>query len=176
MNKLTYFLKENASSLILLIILIASRLIPHPPNFTPIISVAIISGIFFKNFKISIIILFLTMLISDIFLGFHNNMFFVYFSLAFITYFFSNPELKTNYKNLIIFSFLGSLIFFIISNFGVWFLSDIYSKNPKGILECYVMAIPFFKNTFISTVFFSILALSSKNYLSQKLNLKVTKL
>ena len=54
-----------------------------------------------------------------------------------------------------IFSFLGSLIFFMISNFGVWALGILYEQNLAGLIECYMLAIPFFGNTFISTVIFA---------------------
>ena len=66
-----------------------------------------------------------------------------------------------NFKNLFICGFIGSLIFFIISNFGVWVLGspgvlDLpYEKNLNGLVECYILAIPFFGNTFLSTLIFS---------------------
>ena len=62
---------------------------------------------------------------------------------------------------LFVYGFAGSLIFFIISNFGVWVLGnpgvlDIpYERNLNGLIECYILAIPFFGNTFLSTVIFS---------------------
>ena len=66
-----------------------------------------------------------------------------------------------NFKNLFIYGFIGSLIFFIISNFGVWALGSpgvydiVYEKNLNGLVECYILAIPFFGNTFLSTVIFA---------------------
>ena len=66
-----------------------------------------------------------------------------------------------NFKNLFIYGFIGSLIFFIVSNFGVWALGspgvyDIaYEKNLNGLVECYILAIPFFGNTFLTTVIFA---------------------
>ena len=61
-----------------------SRLIPHPPNFTPIISMALLSGFFFSNIYLSIIILLISIFISDFFLGFYENMLYVYFSIVLI--------------------------------------------------------------------------------------------
>ena len=104
------------------------------------------------------------MLISDLFIGFYENLIFVYFSLLLITYIFHKISEKINFKNLFIFGFAGSLIFFIISNFGVWLLgspgiNDIaYDKNLSGLIECYILAIPFFGNTLFSTIFFTYLA------------------
>ena len=145
----------------LILILALARLIPHPPNFTPIIAVAIMSGYFFKNLNFSLIILLIAMLISDLFIGFYENVFFVYASLLLITFIFHKISKKINFKNLFVFSFAGSLIFFIISNFGVWILGSPgldnlpYDKNLNGLIECYILAIPFFGNTFLSTVIFS---------------------
>ena len=62
---------------------------------------------------------------------------------------------KTNYKNLFIFGFFGSFIFYLISNFGVWAVGDLYAKNLEGLINCYFLALPFFKNTVISTFIFS---------------------
>ena len=147
--------------IVLILILSFSRLIPHPPNFTPIIAVAIISSYFFKNIYLSCATLLISMLLADAFIGFYSNMLFVYLSLLLIVFIFHKISEKMNFKNLFICGFIGSLIFFIISNFGVWVLGnpgvlDIpYEKNFNGLIECYVLAIPFFGNTFLSTLIFS---------------------
>ena len=139
----------------LILILAASRLIPHPPNFTPIIAVAIMSSYFFRNIYLSILTLIISMLIADVFIGFYKNMLFVYTSLIIITFIFFRISKKIKYKNLYIFAFFGSLIFFLISNFGVWALDGLYEKNLNGLIECYILAIPFFGNTFLSTLIFA---------------------
>ena len=161
MQNLLVALRKEILPIGLILILALARLIPHPPNFTPVIAVAILSGYFFKNLNFSLIILLIAMLISDLFIGFYENVFFVYASLLLITFIFHKISKKINFKNLFIFGFAGSLIFFIISNFGVWILGSPgvdnlpYDKNLNGLIECYILAIPFFGNTFISTVIFS---------------------
>ena len=146
----------------LILLLAFSRLIPHPPNFTPIVAVAIMSGYFFKNIKLSFIVLLISMLFVDIFIGFYKHMFFVYLSLFLITFIFFKISDKINFKSLFVFGFLGSLIFFVVSNFGVWtfgVLSPVtnlpYEKSLNGLISCYFLAIPFFKNTLFSTIVFS---------------------
>ena len=91
----------------LVLLLAFSRLIPHPPNFTPIIAVAIMSGYFFKNIKLSFVVLLISMLLVDVFIGFYKHMLFVYLSLFLITFIFFKISNKINLKNLIVFSFLG---------------------------------------------------------------------
>ena len=161
MQNLLNTLKKEIFPISLIVILAFARLIPHPPNFTPIIAVAIISGYFFKNFSLSALTLLVAMLISDLFIGFYENIIFVYASLILITFIFHKISSKINFKNLFLYGFAGSVIFFLVSNFGVWALGspgiyDIaYEKSLSGLIQCYILAIPFFGNTFISTLIFS---------------------
>ena len=161
MQNLSKSLKKEIFPIALILILALARLIPHPPNFTPIIAVAIMSGYFFKNINLSFLTLVVAMLIGDLFIGFYENMIFVYASLLLITFVFYKISKKINFKSLFIYGFIGSLIFFIISNFGVWALGSpgvydiVYEKNLNGLVECYILAIPFFGNTFLSTVIFA---------------------
>jgi hypothetical protein len=161
MQNLLTILKKEIFPIGLILVLVFARLIPHPPNFTPIIAVAIMSGYFFRNIYLSFAILLISMLLADAFIGFYNNMLFVYLSLFLIAFVFFKISKKINFKNLFIYGFVGSVIFFIISNFGVWALGspgvyDIaYEKNLNGLVECYILAIPFFGNTFLSTLIFA---------------------
>jgi len=161
MQNLFIILKKEIFPISLILILAFARLIPHPPNFTPIIAVAIMSSYFFKNINLSLLILLIAMLISDLFIGFYENVIFVYVSLLLITFVFHKISNKINFKNLFICGFAGSLIFFVVSNFGVWALGspgvyDIaYEKSLSGLIECYILAIPFFGNTFLSTIIFA---------------------
>ena len=150
--------KKEIFPIILILILALSRLIPHPPNFTPIIAVAIMSSYLFRNIYFSLTVLLISMLLSDFIIGFYKNMFFVYVPLFLITYLFYKITKKINIKNLFLFSFLGAFIFYLVSNFGVWFTGSLYEKNLNGLIECYLLAIPYFKNTVFSTIFFSYLA------------------
>ena len=161
MRNLLMILKKDMFPIGLILILAFARLIPHPPNFTPIIAVAIISGYFFKNINVSLLVLLFAMIMSDLFIGFYENIIFVYISLIFITLVFHKISKKINFKNLFIYSFGGSLIFFLVSNFGVWALGSpgvndmAYEKTFSGLIECYVFAIPFFGNSFLSTLIFA---------------------
>ena len=161
MQNLLTILKKEIFPISLILILALARLIPHPPNFTPIIAVALISGYFFKNINLSLLILLVAMLLSDLFIGFYENMIFVYASLLLITFVFHKISKKINYKNLFIYCFAGSFIFFIFSNFGVWALGSpgvldvAYERNISGLVEFYILAIPFFGNTFLSTLIFA---------------------
>ena len=150
----------------LILILAFSRLIPHPPNFTPIIATALMSGFLLKNKHLSLIVVLISMVISDLIIGFYSSYFFVYFSLILIILIFSKFIKKVNFKNLFLLSISSSLLFFVVTNFGVWMMGDLYDKNLNGLALCYILAIPYFTNTLLSTIFFSysILCLKKLNY------------
>ena len=127
------------------------RFIPHPPNFTPIIAIGIISVTLFEKKHLQFGFPLIIMIVTDFFIGFHSLIPFVYGSiiLASLTGFILKQ--KNSIINGIGASLLSSIIFFMISNFGVWILSSTYPKNFLGLYQCYIAAIPFFQNTVIST-------------------------
>jgi hypothetical protein len=142
---------------ILGIIIIAAllRFVPNRYNITPIIAIALFGGAYFANKKIAFIIPIITMLISDLFLGFHNTMFAVYgcFALSVLIGIF---YLKTiNIGRIISASLLSSIIFFLVTNFAVWMFTGMYESNFTGLIFCYERAIPFFRNSLIGDMMYS---------------------
>lgn len=138
--------------IILTLFAVFSRLIPHPPNFTPLLAIALYSGLCFKK-KYLFIIPLLSMILSDFVLGYHSSMIWVYLSLLLIFYIGCIFYKKYSFKNLILLSLCSSLAFFVLSNFGVWIIG--YPKTIEGFVACYILAIPFFYNTLLSTILFS---------------------
>lgn len=165
--KKTYSQLNFSQIYLLITILIFSRLIPHPPNFTPIIAAAILCGAIFRNIYFTMITIFLSMFISDLYLGFYSTIFYTYFALFVIAFLFNFNKKKLNYQNTLIYGLVGSIIFFIISNFGVWTTGELYSKNLNGLIQCYFLAIPFFKNTLLSTIFYSYIGLFTAIFMSR---------
>ena len=128
------------------------RFVPHPPNFTPIIAMTLYGSIFFGYRSIPFIIL--AFAISDIFLGFHKLLLFTWGSLGIIgiihTFF-------TSFLSRILGCIISASVFYILTNFGVWLLSDFYSNDFNGLINCYILAIPFFGNTMFSTILFGLM-------------------
>ena len=153
MNKAIKKYQNYIFPILVIVILSFSRLIPHPSNFTPILAVGIFSGFYFKNFILSFFIVVFSMFLGDIYLGFHNTMFFTYISLATVVSLGLIIK-KFGFTEIIFAGLLGSVCFFIISNFGVWLVSEIYEKNINGLIQCYIMAIPFFHKTLASTLLY----------------------
>ena len=129
------------------------RLLPHWPNFTPINGLALFSGAKVKG-KMAFFFPLLTMLVSDLFLGMHIMIPFVYgsFMIAVLL----GRQLKSKSVTLLpIYSLLSSCLFFLITNFGVWVATDMYPKTVNGLFDCYLMGLPFFRNTVLGDLFYS---------------------
>lgn len=150
--------------LFFILVLVFFRLAPHPPNFTPIIASAIMGPIFLKDRITGSAIPIFAMFISDAFIGFHPYQFIVYSTLISISIF---SVYLRGFLSVIIFSIIGSSWFYLTTNFSVWLIWDYYPKNLEGLLSCYIMAIPFFTNTLISSILFVSLFYYSKNILEQ---------
>ena len=140
----------------LIFIAILTRLLPHPPNFAPITSIALFSGFHFSNKRIAILIPLVGMFFSDIFLGLHSLMPVIYLSFILISV--MSFYIKTlSFTNVL----LASTLFFIFSNLGVWYFY--YPHNWGGLSTCFVLAIPFFVNAIAGDLFYtSVLQFSFK--------------
>ncbi len=144
---------------------VAFRLIPHPPNFAPITALALFSGASFRNKLFSIVFPLIAMLLSDIVLGFGTISLWVYSAFILITMFsWVVKELK--WTSVLI----GSLIFFIVSNFGVWVLS--YPHTIEGLIACYTLAIPFFGYSILGDMAWSLIIFGLYETITEKIFLK----
>ena len=139
----------------LIIFAALTRLMPHPPNFTPIIAMGLFGGAYLKDRRIALIIPLLAMIAADMVLRFHGTMLWVYGSLIFITMMGMLLKNRTTLKNCTAATIGGSVLFFLLTNFGVWISSGFYAKSAAGLLTCYSMALPFFGNTLAGAVFYS---------------------
>jgi hypothetical protein len=157
------YLLSKKQIIILLFILVAAiiRLFPHMPNVTPITAMALFSGVYFTNKKYAFIVPILAMLISDLFIGFSTISIFVY--LAFILVGFIGVKSKKISISTVL---ISSICFFVITNFGVWLIG--YPKTLAGLMECYTLAIPFFRNSLIGDVLFSAIMYFSFEFVSKK--------
>lgn len=140
---------------------VLSRFLPHPPNFTPVAAIALLSCKGFNNRWIAIIIPMIIMFISDLVLGLHGSIPFVYGAFILISLFGSFVK-KINIGVVL----SSSVIFFLVSNFGVWFLY--YPSTFTDLVTCYTLAIPFFLNTILGDLFFSALIIYSFYYMQKR--------
>lgn len=139
-------------SLGIFLVLALSRFIPHPPNFTNLIALSFyIPALLGLKYLPALLISFA---ITDLVIGYHTGTHWTWGSVLVIglisQYFYKNINLR------LAGALSGSVIFFIITNFGVW-TSGMYGLSFEGLTMTYIMAIPFFYNTLLSTAIYSAL-------------------
>ena len=141
-------ISKNKVLVSLIVLAVLTRLLPHPPNVAPITGIALFGGSKFNNKWIGFGLPLLCMFISDLFLGFSSITMFVYLSFMLISYIGINSKKISNG------TILGSsLLFFLITNFGVFLLG--YPHTIQGLITCYTLALPFFINTILGDLFFT---------------------
>ena len=155
-------MKRNLLLSLFVILGVLFRFLPHPPNFTPLSSLSLFGATQFNNKYLGIILPIIVMGISDIFLGFYSISVWVYVSFILIGLL-GTLFKRINYKNIL----LSSIIFFILTNFGVWLNG--YPKTIEGFILCYTMAIPFFGYSLLGNFFFGYLFQYSWDYIQQKI-------
>jgi len=126
-----------------------TRLLPHPPNVTPIAAMALFGGAHFASPLAAFAVPLSAMFLSDLLLGFglHPVMPFVYGSFAVTVCL--GRWLRARWSVLAIgmAAVTGSVVFFVVTNLGVWLVGDLYPRTLDGLVICYLVAIPFFRNT-----------------------------
>ena len=137
------------------LLLIISRSLSFIPNFTPTISLIVFISIMFRNHYILAFIIVLSQVISDYFLGYYSSMLFVYVSYVLIAIASMYILKELNFMRTIGTSFISVLIFYLVSNYGVWQMMDLYQYNLNGLIQCYIAGVPFLKYSLISTLLYS---------------------
>ena len=147
-----------------------SRLLPHPPNFSPVEAIALFGGAYFASRAWAVLVPLAAMLISDVVLAALNGG-----SYSFANYFASTSfwvvygciavsavlgfglRGKVGGAKVLGYSLLGSVLFFLATNFGAWLGSTMYPQNGAGLVAAYAAGIPFFQWTVLGTLFYSAL-------------------
>jgi hypothetical protein len=129
------------------VIATASTLIPHPPNFTPIAAIALFAGAHFTNKRAAVAFPLAILLIRDLVIGLHSLMPFTYACFALTVGLGFWLKRANSIPKTIAASLVGSTLFFLVTNFGVWLLLGTFPPTTAGLIDCYVAAIPYFRNT-----------------------------
>jgi len=134
----------------------ASRLIKHPFNFTPIVAMSIFAGCYLKKYW-AVFLPLAAMLVSDYFIGFYDwqVMASVYVSVA--AAFGIGWLLSKRFKwyNVALSALASSVLFFILTNFAVWAFFNWYPHTWAGLLNCFTLALPFFRNTLAGDIIYT---------------------
>jgi hypothetical protein len=152
--------KETALfAFLLFALLVLSRLVPHPLSFTALGAVALFSGSLWKKKSLSFAIPLLAMAATDVYFGIYPGIIFNYAAVALTVL--VAPKILGSFWSVTGRGFVAAVLFFIVSNFGVWAQAGLYSMSASGLAECYVAAIPFFRNQLLSTWFYSLVLYST---------------
>jgi hypothetical protein len=135
----------------------ALRLVPHPPNFSPIDAMALFSGAYLGRRALAFAAPLGALLLSDLFLGFYHGMATVYATVALIVLLGWVALKRVSPIRIGVAAVTSSIIFFVITNFGMWMSSGFYPHTLAGLEACYAAAIPFFQNTIAGDLFYATL-------------------
>ena len=144
---------------------VCMRFLPHLFNVTPIMAVALLSGFHFRNKNLAVLVPLSAMFLTDLFIGLHPLLFFIYVPIAVAVFLGSKMRSQNSnsvwpIKQSLSLSIFGSLLFFVISNLGVFFLSKMYPINTSGLVVCFVAAWPFFERSLLGDLMFTALLFS----------------
>lgn len=167
---------------VLVVLLVAgvTRALPHPPNFAPIAAMALFGGVYLTNRKLAFLLPLVAMMFSDLLLeglhqiglreysGLHSTMLFVYGSMIAISGIGMLLQNRVKPLNLIGGSLAASVLFFLVTNFGVY-ATGMYGTEPTSLMATYVMGIPFFGYTVLGDLFFVTLLFGSFEVLKNRM-------
>ena len=152
-------------SLIIISLGILSRIVIHTPNFTPVLSMAFLGGMYLKG-RPAVLVPLALMIISDFMIGFYPLMYVTWGSILLISASGLWFKQRKNFSNVLSGSILSAVIFFMVSNFGAWL--TLYPHTLGGLQQCYILAIPFFRSTLVSTVAYSLVFYTAYEWLLKR--------
>lgn len=140
---------------VIIFILATFRLLPHWPNVSPVAAMALFGGAYFSDKRVALIVPFLALFLSDLVLGLHNSMIFVYAGFALTVVIGFQLQKRMTITNTAFAVVASSVVFFLLTNFGAWMTSGLYAKSMAGLMEAYVAGIPFFQNSLLGNLVYA---------------------
>ncbi|HEU0306690.1 MAG TPA: DUF6580 family putative transport protein [Lysobacter sp.] len=163
----------------MILVAAATRVVPHPWNFSPVEAIALFGGAYFASRSLAVLVPLLAMFASDFALallhgGTYSTYFFgasfwlVYGCIALSSVLGFGLRGKVSGVRVLGYSLAGSVLFFLITNFSAWIGSPMYPQNAAGLMAAYIAGIPFFQGTLLGTLFFSALLFGGFSLLRQR--------
>lgn len=141
-----------------------ARWLPHPPNVTPIAAMALFGGACLANRKLAFALPLLAMLVSDLVLGVavYGKVLLVsqpvvYLCLLATVAIGGLIRSRKSWWSVAVASLVSSVMFFFVTNFGVWAFESLYPRNWSGLMACYTAALPFFRNSIAGDLCFTVI-------------------
>ena len=165
--KTSYLSKQLVTISIIVFALALFRLLPHWPNVSPVAAMALFGGAYFADKRMAFIVPFVALFLSDLVLGLHNSMIFVYAGFALtVTIGFLLKD-RINITNTTFAVVTSSVLFFLLTNFGAWMTSGLYAKSAAGLMQAYVAGIPFFQNSLLGNAVYTAVIFAGYHFLQK---------
>ncbi len=155
--KSKYFTQQLITVASIIVVLAIFRLLPHWPNVSPVAAMALFGGAYFADKRMAFIVPFLALFLSDLFLGLHNSMVFVYTGFALTVAVGFALKNRITITNTLFAAVAASVVFFLLTNLGSWLMSGIYAKSASGLMQAYVAGIPFFQNSLLGNLAYAVI-------------------
>lgn len=150
----------------LIVLAAMTRVLPHPPNFSPVAAIALFGGAYFANRSWALIVPLAGLFLSDLVLASINGglyaswfggtgIWLVYGCIVLTTAMGFGMRGKVGGARVLGYSLAGSVLFFLVTNFGAWLGDPMYPKNAAGLMAAYAAGIPFFQWSVLGTLFYS---------------------
>jgi hypothetical protein len=146
---------RNTTLVCMIVFAAMTRLLPHPPNFTAVTALALFAGAQIADRRLALLVPLAALFLTDLVLGLHSGMLLVYLCMAAMVDLGTYIGPRVQPLKLAGASIAGSVLFFVVTNFGVWAADGLYPRTLAGLAECYVAAIPFFQNALVGDLFFT---------------------
>ncbi|MBF0386115.1 MAG: hypothetical protein HQL27_09655 [Candidatus Omnitrophica bacterium] len=154
--------------LLLVFLGIASRLVFHTPNFTPVIAIALFSGIYVRG-RYAVLLPVVLLIITDLFVGMHSVVSFTWGSMALIALLGLKIKEKKSFGTVFAGGVISAVLFFVVTNLGVWLLSGMYTLDLNGLSQCFTLAVPFFRSTLASTLLYTVVLYGVYEFAAKRL-------
>ena len=138
----------------LIVLGVAARLVPHPWNATPVMAIALFGGTYLSK-RWAILLPLAIVAASDFLIGWHNTVPFTWGAFALTGMLAWWIRRQPTAFRIAASALGGSMLFFVITNFGVWVAGGLYPATPAGLWQCYLAAIPFFRSTVLGDLVYT---------------------
>ena len=143
-----------AAALGLVLVAFAGRLVPHAANLTPLYAVALFACAVLPR-RWAIVVPVTAMIASDLLIGLHSGIFFTWSGMLVFAALGYSLRGRTGSARIVGSALVGSLVFFVWTNLGVWLVSGLYPHSSDGLIQCYTAALPFFRNSLLGDLAFT---------------------
>ena len=154
----------------IIFVLALFRLLPHWPNVSPVAAMALFGGAYFADRRMAFIVPFVALFLSDLILGLHDTMIFVYAGFALTVAIGFLLKDRVTLTNTAFAAVAASVLFFLLTNLGAWMTSGLYVKSVTGLMQAYAAGIPFFQNSLIGNLVYSAVIFAGYAFLQKNVS------